>query len=61
MKTNLDQLNQTFTVKEPLRVGGGNGPSGRFHGTLDEVQLFQRCLSARSYSFLQHGEPKVKS
>ncbi len=33
----LDELNQTFEAKEPLRIGGGGGPAGRFRGALDEV------------------------
>jgi hypothetical protein len=36
----LDELNQTFEAKEPLRIGGGGGPSGRFHGALDEVGIY---------------------
>ena len=27
----VDDLNQTFAVEEPLRIGGGGGPEGRFH------------------------------
>ncbi|MBS0267203.1 MAG: DUF1549 domain-containing protein, partial [Planctomycetes bacterium] len=34
----LDFLNQTFATKEPLRIGGGNGPAARFHGEIDEVR-----------------------
>jgi hypothetical protein len=41
----LDELNQTFATKEPLRIGGGNGPAGRFRGAIDEVQVFARTLS----------------
>lgn len=45
MNTLLDELNQTFTTKEPLRIGGGNGPEGRFHGSIDEVRIFHALLS----------------
>ncbi len=45
LATQLDQLNQTFTVKEPLRLGGGGGPGSRFAGALDEVRLFNRCVT----------------
>jgi mono/diheme cytochrome c family protein len=35
----LDELNQTFTTKEPLRIGGGGGPAMRFRGQIDEVRI----------------------
>lgn len=41
----LDDLNQSFNTKEPLRIGAGGGPEGRFHGSLDEVRLYARQLS----------------
>jgi mono/diheme cytochrome c family protein len=42
----LDDLNQTFTTKEPLRIGGGGGPEGRFHGAIDDVRVYNAVLSA---------------
>lgn len=45
-RANLDFLNQTFATKEPLRIGGGNGPRGRFHGLIDDVVIFDAALSA---------------
>jgi hypothetical protein len=42
----LDELNQTFSTKEPLRIGGGNGPEGRFHGLIDDVRVYGRDLTA---------------
>jgi hypothetical protein len=41
----LDELNQTFMTKEPLRIGGGNGPGGRFRGRIDDVRVYRRVLS----------------
>jgi mono/diheme cytochrome c family protein len=38
----LDELNQTFATKEPLRVGGGAG--SRFEGMIDDVKLYPREL-----------------
>src|SRR5262249_51590102 len=43
-KVLLDLLNQSFATKEPLRVGGGNGPNGRFHGLIDDVRIYDRAL-----------------
>ncbi len=41
----LDLLNQTFASTDPLRIGGGNGPNGRFHGLIDDVRIYSRTLS----------------
>jgi hypothetical protein len=41
----LDLLNQTFATKEPLRIGGGNGPGGRFHGLIDDVRIYDDALT----------------
>ncbi len=45
-RAHLDFLNQTFASKEPLRIGGGNGPNGRFHGLIDDVAIYGTALSA---------------
>jgi len=44
IQVNLDELNQSFESKEPLRIGGGGGPDGRFRGALDEVRVYDRVL-----------------
>jgi mono/diheme cytochrome c family protein len=41
----LDDLNQDFRSKEPLRLGAGNGPDGRFHGLLDDVRIYRGALT----------------
>ncbi|HXT61162.1 MAG TPA: DUF1553 domain-containing protein, partial [Pirellulales bacterium] len=46
LKVIVDDLNQTFAVEEPLRIGGGGGPEGRFHGMLDDVRAYRRALTA---------------
>ncbi|MDP1798897.1 MAG: DUF1553 domain-containing protein [Planctomycetaceae bacterium] len=56
MRTNLDLLNQTFASKEPLRIGGGNGPKGRFHGLIDEVAIFDTALTAEDAAILATAE-----
>jgi len=42
----LDELNQSFSTKEPLRIGGGGGPEMRCRGTIDEVRVYRDVLSA---------------
>ncbi len=41
----LDDLNQSFQTKEPLRIGGGAGPGGRFHGAIQDVRVYDEALS----------------
>jgi mono/diheme cytochrome c family protein len=36
----LDELNQSFAAKSPLRIGGGGGPAMRFRGKIDEVRVY---------------------
>jgi hypothetical protein len=42
----LDELNQSFATKEPLRIGGGGGPDGRFRGLIDDVRVYRRVVTA---------------
>jgi len=48
----LDDLNQNFQSKEPLRIGAGHGPVSRFRGTLDDVRLYRSVLSADDAAIL---------
>ena len=43
----LDELNQTFATKEPLRIGGGGGPAMRFRGLIDEVRVYAIAADRR--------------
>jgi hypothetical protein len=52
----LDELNQTFEAKEPLRIGGGGGPNGRFHGALAEVRIYDHVLSPQDVLILATPE-----
>jgi Protein of unknown function (DUF1553)/Protein of unknown function (DUF1549)/Concanavalin A-like lectin/glucanases superfamily/Planctomycete cytochrome C len=42
----LDVINQTFAVKEPLRIGAGGGPESRFRGSIDDVRIYKAALTA---------------
>jgi hypothetical protein len=46
----LDELNQTFASKEPLRIGAGQG--SRFHGAVGDVRIYNRVLSEEEASIL---------
>lgn len=53
----LDLLNQTFATKEPFRIGGGNGPEGRFHGLIDDVRVYDRVLTGQEAQIVATVEP----
>ncbi|MFN4257913.1 MAG: DUF1553 domain-containing protein [Gemmataceae bacterium] len=46
LKVHLDELNQSFRVKEPLRLGSDGGSDKRFRGAIDEVRVYDTCLTA---------------
>src|SRR5262249_40492078 len=50
--TLLDELNQSFQTKEPLRIGSGGGPDGRFNGLVDEVRVYGRVIEPAEASVL---------
>lgn len=56
IKTNLDELNQSFKTSEPFRIGSGGGPLTRFHGKIDEVRIFDRVLDATEAGILATAE-----
>lgn len=44
LKVRVDELNQPFTVKEPLRIGAGGGAENRFRGYIDDVHIYRAAL-----------------
>jgi hypothetical protein len=48
----LDDLNQNFQSKEPLRIGAGHGPDRRFHGSIQDVRIYGSVLSAEEAGIL---------
>jgi len=56
LKIVLDLLNQTFATKEPFRIGGGNGPEGRFHGLIDDVHVYDGVVSENEIQVLATAE-----
>jgi hypothetical protein len=55
-KVLLDELNQSFATKEPLRIGGGGGQEGRFRGDIADVRVYADCLSADEAAWLSVPE-----
>lgn len=52
IRVDLDELYQTFETNEPLRIGGGRGPEGRFRGAIDELRTYSRVLDAEEVAIL---------
>jgi hypothetical protein len=54
----IDDFNSQGAVKrEPLRIGAGGGPDNRFRGSLDEVRIYNRALSAEEAGMLADLTP----
>ena len=48
----LDALNQPFNADEPLRIGARGGAQSRFHGYIDEVEVYGVALTAEEAAVL---------
>jgi hypothetical protein len=57
LKVLLDDLNQSFQSREPLRIGAGNGPQGRFRGRIHDVRVYNSVLSAAEAEVLVTTDP----
>jgi hypothetical protein len=51
-KVLLDELNQSFDTREPLRIGAGGGPSSRFRGAIAGVRVYGDRLSVEEVLIL---------
>ncbi|MGH9657010.1 MAG: DUF1549 domain-containing protein, partial [Bryobacteraceae bacterium] len=53
----LDDLNQNFAIKEPLRIGGGGGPENRFRGSIADVRIYKVALPAEQAAVVATRAP----
>jgi hypothetical protein len=51
----VDEINQQFAVKDPLRIGGGGGPSNRFKGKIRDVRIYDRAINGDGIAVLAEG------
>ncbi len=51
-KVLLDELNQTFQNKEPLRIGTADGKDNRFAGVIGEVRAYGRVMEPSDVALL---------
>ena len=56
----LDELNQSFESKQPLRIGAGGGPQARFVGAIDEPSVYDRALGPEAIAILAAPESITK-
>jgi hypothetical protein len=52
----LDDLNQNFRTRDPLRIGGGGGPANRFRGRIDDVRIYNVALTPNHAAGVATGE-----
>ncbi len=57
LKVLIDDLNQSFDTKEPLRIGSGYGPENRFRGLIDDVRVFRGALPPGDIAILADPAP----
>ncbi|OAI54603.1 hypothetical protein AYO44_03415 [Planctomycetaceae bacterium SCGC AG-212-F19] len=57
LKVVLDDLNQSFKTKEPLRIGAGGGSDTRFTGLIDDVRIFNNSLPADDVALIACTDP----
>jgi mono/diheme cytochrome c family protein len=48
----LDDLNQSFAARDPLRIGAGLGPENRFRGLIQDVRVFRTAISTDEAALL---------
>ena len=56
LAVHLDDVNQNFQTRDPLRIGGGGGPNNRFRGQIDEVRIYNAALSPQHAAVVARGE-----
>ena len=56
LEINLDDLNQSFRTRQPLRIGAGEGPRHRFHGAIGDVRIYRTALTAQEAELIATPE-----
>jgi hypothetical protein len=52
----LDDVNQNFQARDPMRIGGGGGPNNRFQGQIDDVRIYNVALPPMLAAVVATGE-----
>jgi hypothetical protein len=48
----VDDVNQSFATKQPVRIGGGGGPENRFHGVIEDARIYQAAITPAEVAML---------
>lgn len=56
LAVHLDDVNQNFQSREPMRIGAGGGPAYRFHGRIDDVRVYDAALSPQHAAVVAVGD-----
>lgn len=56
LTVHLDELNQSFQTREPMRIGAGGGPNNRFQGQIDDVRIYNVALSPKDAAVVANGD-----
>ena len=56
LTVHLDDVNQNFQTRDPLRIGGGGGADNRFQGQIDDVRIYRVALSPQHAAIVASGE-----
>ncbi len=54
VKVNLDDINQSFATREPLRIGAGGGR--RFRGAIEDVRIFDDVIAPQDAAAIANVE-----
>jgi mono/diheme cytochrome c family protein len=52
LSVHLDDVNQSFSTKQPVRIGAGGGRENRFHGQIDEARIYQVAITPEEAAML---------
>ncbi|MEO5739781.1 MAG: DUF1553 domain-containing protein, partial [Vicinamibacterales bacterium] len=56
LAVHLDDLNQNFQSRDPMRIGAGGGPANRFQGQIDDVRVYNAALSPQHAAIVATGD-----
>jgi hypothetical protein len=56
LAVHLDDVNQNFLTRDPLRIGGGGGSHNRFQGQIDDVRIYNVALTPKAAAVVATGE-----
>ena len=56
LTVHLDDVNQNFQTRDPIRIGGGGGANNRFQGHIDDVRIYDVALTPKHAAVVATGD-----